>query len=507
MELANMLLNQLSERNSSIDIGNKNQINSSQGFISIFDNAKSNIKEKNTNINTLKKNSYTKNEAISCDKSKNIKNNDRLDNVKNDTIKKDDIKPKDFEKPVQNDEVKIQDNKLENTENVESKVENNDNLSEENDELNKIVLFDENLLNQISQLMGISSENLMAIFSELNMSISMLETPENLINFLQDAFNLENPVELLSKDGIKDIMNDISNIAKSIDYKDIANSFEEIKGIIENSIENSNVGNFKLVNLDDTNLSKEIENLLTELNGSIDEVKKLNVLKNDIINEQEFISLDNPEQNIPNTEISMNNNFNNSNNTFNQNQKQDNFTFINKENAEVKIEVFNISDISNNTKVFNATLPKTQALKNINSTEVISQILEKMKTSVKPDMTEVKILLRPEHLGEVSLKISTQNGIVTAQFIAESQKVKEIIESNFNQLKDMLNEQGVDVGALEVNVSDKGQQEFNQFQDMQQKPSKRMDSIISKSFDEENEQNEVKNEKVKLKNSQVDYEI
>lgn len=498
MELANMLLNQLSERNSSVDIGSKNQFNSSQGFISIFDNAKSNIKEKNTNINTSQKNSYLKNEAINYDK--NIKDRNKLDNVKNDTTK-DDIKPKDLEKPAQNDEVKTQDNKLKNTENVESKLENDDNISEENDKLNKIVLFDENLLNQISQLMGISSENLMAIFSELNMSISMLETPENLINFLQDAFNLENPVQLLSKDGIKDMMNDISNIAKSIDYKDIASSFEEIKGIIENS----NVGNLKLVNLDDTNLSKEIENLLTKLNGSIAGVKKVNVLKNDIINEQEFISLDNPKQNIANTEISMNNNFNNSNNTFNQ--KQDNFTFINKENAEVKIEVFNISDISNNTKVFNATLPKTQALKNINSTEVISQILEKMKTSVKPDMTEVKILLRPEHLGEVSLKISTQNGIVTAQFIAESQKVKEIIESNFNQLKDMLNEQGVDVGALEVNVSDKGQQEFNQFQDMQQKSSKRMENIIGKSFDEESEQNEVKNEKVKLKNSQVDYEI
>ena len=79
--------------------------------------------------------------------------------------------------------------------------------------------------------------------------------------------------------------------------------------------------------------------------------------------------------------------------------------------------------------------------------------MEKLKVSVKPDLSEVKILLRPEQLGEVSLKIATQNGIVTAQFIAENQKVKEIIESNFNQLRDMLSEQGVDVGALEVNVS------------------------------------------------------
>ncbi|MDE6182311.1 MAG: flagellar hook-length control protein FliK, partial [Eubacteriales bacterium] len=142
----------------------------------------------------------------------------------------------------------------------------------------------------------------------------------------------------------------------------------------------------------------------------------------------------------------------------------------------------------------------------INSTEVISQILEKMKTSVKADMTEVKILLRPEHLGEVSLKIATHNGFVTAQFTAENQKVKEIIESNFNQLKDMLNEQGINVGALEVNISDKGQgqETFNQFENTQEKSSKRMEEIVGKSFDEEAEQKE---EKVKLDNSQIDYTI
>ncbi|MDE6357486.1 MAG: flagellar hook-length control protein FliK, partial [Eubacteriales bacterium] len=126
---------------------------------------------------------------------------------------------------------------------------------------------------------------------------------------------------------------------------------------------------------------------------------------------------------------------------------------------------------------------------------------------VKPDMTEVKILLRPEHLGEVSLKISTHNGVVTAQFIAESQKVKEIIESNFNQLKDMLNEQGIDVGGLEVNVSDKGQEQFNQFENMQEKSSKRIEELANKAFNEEIVEETEQKDEVKLDNSQVDYAI
>jgi flagellar hook-length control protein FliK len=86
------------------------------------------------------------------------------------------------------------------------------------------------------------------------------------------------------------------------------------------------------------------------------------------------------------------------------------------------------------------------------ATEVINQIADRIRVDVRGGVTEVRVLLRPESLGEVSLKIAAQNGIVTAQVIAQNQRVREIIESNFDELKDLLSQRGVEVSSLSVSV-------------------------------------------------------
>jgi len=85
--------------------------------------------------------------------------------------------------------------------------------------------------------------------------------------------------------------------------------------------------------------------------------------------------------------------------------------------------------------------------------EVMNQIFESVRAEVRGNVTEVRLLLRPESLGEVSLKIATDNGIVTAQFMAQNQRVRQIIESNFNELRDILTEKGIEVSALSVSVN------------------------------------------------------
>ena len=88
----------------------------------------------------------------------------------------------------------------------------------------------------------------------------------------------------------------------------------------------------------------------------------------------------------------------------------------------------------------------------VSQQNVMEQIVNHMRFEVRGDMAEVRIQLKPEHLGEVSMRIAAQNGIVTAQFVAESQRVKEIIEASFNQLRDALAEQGINIAEIEVSV-------------------------------------------------------
>ncbi|MDR0958194.1 MAG: flagellar hook-length control protein FliK [Clostridiales bacterium] len=96
---------------------------------------------------------------------------------------------------------------------------------------------------------------------------------------------------------------------------------------------------------------------------------------------------------------------------------------------------------------------KAESMRNINTQDVINQIVDKMKIEVKADVTtEIKITLRPEHLGDVTMKIVTENGIVTAMFLAENERVKAMIEAGFNELQQSLQDAGVNINQLSVSV-------------------------------------------------------
>ncbi len=82
---------------------------------------------------------------------------------------------------------------------------------------------------------------------------------------------------------------------------------------------------------------------------------------------------------------------------------------------------------------------------------IFQQIVEKVKVDLdKTD--EIRIKLKPDFLGEISLKISTEKGIVTAKAFVENYNVKQIIESNLDNLKDNMRELGINFEALDVSV-------------------------------------------------------
>lgn len=85
--------------------------------------------------------------------------------------------------------------------------------------------------------------------------------------------------------------------------------------------------------------------------------------------------------------------------------------------------------------------------------EIMQQILDYIKVSVKPDMTSLQMQLNPENLGTLQIEVSNKNGMLTAQFTTQDEGVKAVIESQLVQLKENLNEQGLKVQAVEVTVA------------------------------------------------------
>lgn len=65
-------------------------------------------------------------------------------------------------------------------------------------------------------------------------------------------------------------------------------------------------------------------------------------------------------------------------------------------------------------------------------------------------VTEAKISLHPEHLGQLDIKIMIQNGTLTAKFIAENVVARDLLENQLGQLRATLLGQGLQVEKMEV---------------------------------------------------------
>lgn len=131
------------------------------------------------------------------------------------------------------------------------------------------------------------------------------------------------------------------------------------------------------------------------------------------------------------------------------------------------------NQIGANQKVEGNATHTNQARETYN---VPQQIVEQAKLLQRGTDSQMIIKLNPEHLGQLSLKVSVNgNGGVTATFHTDNAQVRAILETTMTQLKQQLDEQGIKVDNVEVHTGlpdgqlpqDQGQQGFYQQQGQQ----------------------------------------
>ncbi|MFT9495008.1 flagellar hook-length control protein FliK [Anaerosolibacter sp.] len=126
---------------------------------------------------------------------------------------------------------------------------------------------------------------------------------------------------------------------------------------------------------------------------------------------------------------------------------------------------------------------ETTVTQTVKLNNIIDQVASKVMVHVGEDGSEMSLQLKPEHLGKLTMKVSIERGIVVANFVAESQMVKEVLESNFNILKDALQEKGLAIQELNVFVgSDSNFQNQKNFMTFQRKMNKGNSSYNDSSY-------------------------
>ncbi|AJS59167.1 flagellar hook-length control protein FliK [Paenibacillus sp. IHBB 10380] len=84
------------------------------------------------------------------------------------------------------------------------------------------------------------------------------------------------------------------------------------------------------------------------------------------------------------------------------------------------------------------------------ASEISKFIINKLDIVKTNAMTEARISLYPEHLGQVDIKITMLNGQMVASFMTEHAGAKELLEQQMSQLRSALQSQGLNVEKLEV---------------------------------------------------------
>lgn len=86
------------------------------------------------------------------------------------------------------------------------------------------------------------------------------------------------------------------------------------------------------------------------------------------------------------------------------------------------------------------------------SRQIMNQVLDYMKVSMRPENTVLNMQLHPESLGTLHIQISAREGVMTAHFTASSEAVKTVLENQMAVLKENFLQQDIKVEAIEVTV-------------------------------------------------------
>ena len=129
---------------------------------------------------------------------------------------------------------------------------------------------------------------------------------------------------------------------------------------------------------------------------------------------------------------------------------------------------------TNNDPVDNVSNDQPQQMDQAARQEnITTQIVEHAKMIRNAENTEMVIQLKPEHLGELTLRVSaTTNGSVNVTFHSENAQVRAMIENTLVQLKQELSNQGLKVDNVQVSahlsdggmMNGRGQQAWEQNQ-------------------------------------------
>ena len=365
--------------------------------------------------------------------------------------------------------------KEDRVEDIEDKVKNEEPVEDSVEEPldKKILKLSKELKEKLCKALNISPEELDELLADSQLTILSLFNQENLMEFSMMLSGTENMSQILTNEDALKILQTVTQVVDEIDVEQLTGiPKEEFSQLVTDVLEGNYNTQPKDNDLSNQMISKvtdekpvteelienapvaeemNVENQDNELNG------ERNTDRVEASQEEKTLTIDvDKDSNTNEGATSKNGNESNANATL------DAFT----ENLTVALN----QAVTTKEVNFAGQIAHVREVK-----QVIDQIVTQIKVTVTKDTQSIQMMLNPENLGRVNMTITSKNGVMTAQFVVESEAAKEAIEGQIKLLIENLNDQGLKVEELEVTTREFAfnQQDSSESQSQQNSKSKK----------------------------------
>ncbi len=308
------------------------------------------------------------------------------------------------------------------------------NISDKSSKVNQAV---QDIKDSIKDELGISDDKLEEVMSILGLTNADLLQSQNIADIFMAVTGTQDAMDIITDAALtQSFQNIISTVEQAVDNlsEDTGMSIEQIKDFINDNMTNSAAAVDDKTVVDDIRTEENVQtNATDKITGDNEET--------DSINED---TLDNISQSVE-KKITIQS----------DNKSSDNMKGYNGSDKSSDVKT-TVSEISSNLvqsiqnsfeEVMNTTTTQT-----VNGADVIKQIINSVKVTGNNVVQSMEIQLNPEHLGKVTLNVTSKSGVITAEIVAQNEQVKKAIESQINTLKDNFENQGIKIEAVEVTV-------------------------------------------------------
>lgn len=345
---------------------------------------------------------------------------------------------------------------------------------------------------------GVDEETIQNLLDDMGLSALDLLNPQNLVSFIVQLTGVASGEELLLDENflkvmealnhlaeglMKDLNVDMNGLQELVAEMDLVTNDQEVpadfKEVLDNTlhalddvqhsekaVETTNattetaettetVATTETVVKTETDVEQKSDDVVenqeaqvtTEHEAEGEETAEVKDADVEVVEKEEpsenKVQVEETEETIPKTETEGQ--------SFNGNQSSEGNSLLNHNNHETIVQAQVTSNVSQAVEVPQMT--QFSSYLSADTVQIMEQIVQQMRVTISNEITTMEMQMNPENLGKVYVNISSEEGVVNAQFHATNEVVKEALEAQVATLRESLNQAGVKVDAIEVTIA------------------------------------------------------